>query len=266
MKAQEKFKKLTRNQESWVAGLSDVRAKRAISGKLVSTPHGIHIDSPSEFRRCKVSVSRDRPISCTDQTFDGCTFELQAYAHFTYCTFTDCDFSGADLTYSSFVSCAFVNCEFGNMTLDNTDFVYCSMTGCRADSCNVTGRIYASGQCRSFLARTVPMECPRKGAYTAYKKAVSWDDQEVLVTLEIPREARRSSATGKKCRASMATVRDIRTVHGNRKRNFAISFHDPCFTYRTGQTVRVDNFDTNRFNECAPGIHHFMDPESAMDY
>ena len=38
------------------------------------------------------------------------------------------------------------------------------------------------------------------------------------------------------------------------------------FIYKVGETVTVDNFDDNRFNECAPGIHFYMDREVVEYY
>ena len=41
---------------------------------------------------------------------------------------------------------------------------------------------------------------------------------------------------------------------------------DPCFIYRIGEIVEVPDFDDNRWNECAPGIHFFMDRQNAVEY
>lgn len=44
------------------------------------------------------------------------------------------------------------------------------------------------------------------------------------------------------------------------------SSHDPDFTYKKGETVHVEDFDTNRWNECAPGIHFFITRAEAVAY
>ena len=46
-----------------------------------------------------------------------------------------------------------------------------------------------------------PLQCPDSGSYIGYKKASG-----LVVELEIPADARRSSATSRKCRASKAKV------------------------------------------------------------
>ena len=38
------------------------------------------------------------------------------------------------------------------------------------------------------------------------------------------------------------------------------------FVYIVGETVEVRNFDVNRWNECAPGIHHFITREEVVKY
>ena len=106
-----------------------------------------------------------------------------------------------------------------------------------------------------------PLTCPEKGEYTAFKKA-----DEKIVELRIPADAKRLSATGRKCRANKAVVISITTLDGNPAGNEVRSDHDKSFAYRVGETVEVQNFDENRWNECAPGIHHYITREEAVRY
>ena len=41
---------------------------------------------------------------------------------------------------------------------------------------------------------------------------------------------------------------------------------DSKFIYKVGKYVSVDNFDENRWNECAPGIHFFITRQEAVNY
>ena len=113
----------------------------------------------------------------------------------------------------------------------------------------------------SIYTAFYPLQCPEKGAYTAYKKA-----RGLIVELEIPADAMRSSATSRKCRASKARVISITDVDGNPGGDSVASDYDSDFVYRVGETVEVPNFDTNRWNECAPGIHHFITRGEAVQY
>ena len=46
----------------------------------------------------------------------------------------------------------------------------------------------------------------------------------------------------------------------------AYSQYDCSFTYEVGKTVSVPNFCEDRFNECAEGIHFFINRQEAIDY
>ena len=111
------------------------------------------------------------------------------------------------------------------------------------------------------LDRKIPMACPRSGSFVGYKKCCG----EKIVKLKIPADAARSSALGKKCRCSKAVVLEIRDMNG-KKVNEAASYHDRAFVYREGETVEIKNFDDDRFEECASGIHFFMKYEDAKAY
>lgn len=112
---------------------------------------------------------------------------------------------------------------------------------------------------------------PDEGDIIGWKKA--WTDdtmppKSVIVKLLIPADAQRSNATGRKCRASKARVLDLQDKQGNSlpPDTTAYSGHDTDFTYKKGETVHVENFDTNRWNECAPGIHFFITRIEAVEY
>lgn len=105
------------------------------------------------------------------------------------------------------------------------------------------------------------LQCPESGAYTAYKKA-----RGLIVELEIPADALRSSATSRKCRASKARVISITNADGNPAGDRVASDHDKDFVYVVGQTVEVPDFDTDRWTECSTGIHHFITREEAVNW
>ena len=113
----------------------------------------------------------------------------------------------------------------------------------------------------SFFA----LQCPESGQFEAWKKAIH-DKENVIVHLLVPSTAKRSSATSRKCRVSEAKVLDIKSLDVNEEFTEAKSQHDNSFIYRVGETVKVDNFDDDRWNECAPGIHCFITRQEAVNY
>ena len=109
---------------------------------------------------------------------------------------------------------------------------------------------------------------PDEGDIIGWKKALALDGAPIIVKLLIPADAQRSNATGRKCRASTARVLDLQDKQGNSlpPDTTAYSSFDPDFTYKKGETVHVEDFDTNRWNECAPGIHFFITRIEAVEY
>lgn len=115
----------------------------------------------------------------------------------------------------------------------------------------------------------IPMVCPDTGLFTAWKKAAvlkGRNSLDVIVKLEVPEDARRSSATSRKCRCDKAIVKSITSLDGSESFNSAFSKYDKCFIYEVGKTVSVPDFDENRFNECTSGIHFFVNRQEAVDY
>ena len=79
----------------------------------------------------------------------------------------------------------------------------------------------------------------------------------VICELRIPADAKRSNATGRKCRAARAIV-----ISGE-----GVSRHDQTFIYTPGLVVTPrEPFDDDRWNECGSGIHFFITREEAEAY
>ena len=111
-------------------------------------------------------------------------------------------------------------------------------------------------------ARGSYMACPTDGSFIGWKKASGY-----IVKLQIPEDARRGSAGGEKCRCDKALVVDIQNVDGTKADIETVcSDHDENFVYAVGATVEVSDFDDDRWNECAPGIHFFIDRRAAVEY
>lgn len=109
---------------------------------------------------------------------------------------------------------------------------------------------------------------PDEGDIIGWKKALALDGAPIIVKLLIPSDAKRSNSTGRKCRANKARILDLQDRQGNSlpPDTTAYSRYDTDFTYKKGETVHVENFDTNRWNECAPGIHFFITRIEAAEY
>ena len=109
----------------------------------------------------------------------------------------------------------------------------------------------------------IPYACPDFGMFIGFKKARN----NLIVVLEIPEDAKRLSATGRKCRCDKARVLEIQNLDGTKSDKIeAVSQHDEDFIYRVGEIVSVPDFCKDRWNECSEGIHFFINRQEAVDY
>ena len=138
---------------------------------------------------------------------------------------------------------------------------------CNADLCDAN--LCGANLCGADLygadlrdAKGCYLSCPTEGSFIGWKKASGH-----IVKLRIPEDARRSSATGHKCRCDKAYVMEIQNMDGTKATEDTVrSDHDKNFVYTVGATVEVPDFDDNRWSECAPGIHFFIDRREAVEY
>ena len=105
--------------------------------------------------------------------------------------------------------------------------------------------------------------CP-DGEFIAWKKLA----EQKIAKLKIPAHAKRSSATTLKCRSSEAFVLKILKKENDIWLDVQEGFskHDNSFVYKVGGTVKVDDYDEDRWNECSRGIHFFISREMAEQY
>ena len=108
----------------------------------------------------------------------------------------------------------------------------------------------------------IPYACPDFGMFIGFKKASGY-----IVVLKIPEDAKRLSATGRKCRCDKAKVLEIQNIDGTKANVTNVkSDYDSNFVYEVGKTVSVDNFCEDRWEECSAGIHFFINRQEAVNY
>ena len=116
----------------------------------------------------------------------------------------------------------------------------------------------------AWNARTAfyPLQCPETGSFIGYKKAAG-----KIVMLEICADAKRSSATSRKCRCSKAKVLSITNLDGSESGLTEVrSNYSKKFVYCVGEIAEAPDFDENRWNECTAGIHFFITRGEAVKY
>lgn len=202
------------------------------------------------------------------------------------------DLRGANLQYANLSDADLINADLRNANLigadlRSTDLVGANLVGADLRNANLAcANLYTANLCGADLCganlrstdlrganlRDVKYDsttafyalaCPEEGEFVAWKKVDGY-----IVKLKIPADAKRSSATTRKCRCSHAIVLDIQNLDGtsagiDHLRHDAYSH---ITTYKILDTVIPDSFDDDRWNECSNGIHFFITRQEAVQY
>ena len=171
---------------------------------------------------------------------------------------SEANLSGADLSETNLSETNLSGADLSEADLSEAD-----LSGADLSKANLSGALNIDTLLWDSNTAFYPLQCPQTGTYTAYKKA-----NNLIVELEIPYDALRSSATSRKCRASKAKVISITDLAGRPAGDRVLSdyAYSPKIEYIVGQTIEIPNFDTNRWHECAPGIHHYITREEAVKH
>ena len=187
--------------------------------------------------------------------------------------FSGADLSGADLRSANLRSANLRSADFSGADLSGADLRSANLSGADLRSANLSGADLRSANLsdadlsgvfyNEYTSFFAPI-CPEEGSFIAWKACCD----NLIVKLRVPEDAQRSSATSRKCRCSKAEVIQIEDTEGNVLPDDTIAYsrYDCEFPYQKGKIVEVDDFDTNRWDECSTGIHFFMTRREAVLY
>ena len=162
------------------------------------------------------------------------------------------DLRGADLC----------DADLCNANLHSADLSDAHLCGANLCGANLCGAKNTDKTAWDAYTAFYPLQCPETGSFIGYKKAA-----DKIVMLEICADAKRSSATSRKCRCSKAKVLSITHLDGSDSGLTEVrSNYSKEFVYRVGEVAEVPDFDDNRWNECAAGIHFFITRDEAVKY
>lgn len=227
---------------------------------------------------------------CRDITFSNCKVQ-----NCNYCSAVNYGVNPTEikaLNETTFEYCVFERCRANNfITAAGEKFVNCKFKECDFVGADLISRTTFEHCLADNYTRGFQLACPEKGEYIAFKKArvcvykksgksATSDfvnhklkgiikEMPVIIELKIPKDAKRSSATTRKCRASKAEVLSITSIDGKKRYKKAVAgWHNAYkFVYEVGKTVVPDNgYEENRWIECAAGIHHFITRDEAVAY
>ena len=174
-----------------------------------------------------------------------------SWANLSWADLSRADLSGADLSRAN---------------LSRANLSWADLSGANLSRADLSGADLSRA---SYIEKAknlfYPIACPESGSFIGWKKArIKGSRGECIVKLEIVEDAMRSSATGRKCRCSKATVLEVQGLEGNVLEQAAVSDRDKNFHYVPGSVVSVSDFDENRWNECSTGIHFYITREEAV--
>ena len=190
------------------------------------------------------------------------------------------DLAGADLAWADLADAILIGAKLEDADLKGAFLEGADLNGAYLDRANLEGadlrnavlnganlsgaKLYGANLNGAKNIPFIPLSCPSEGAFIGWKKV----DGYFLVKLQIPEDARRLSATTRKCRCDKALVLDITSLDGEEHYNEVTNnnYNYKKTIYKVGEFVYPDSFDENRWNECSHGIHFFVNKEDAINY
>ena len=189
-------------------------------------------------------------------------------ARLRYANLSRANLRGANLSDADLRNANLDGANFRDADLRDADLSYANLGGANLRDADLRNANLSGANLRDADLRDtknipyIPLECPSDGSFIGWKKV-----NNVLIRLEIPEDARRSSATTKKCRCDKAKVLGFYDLNSNELNiDKIINYRYNTCEYRKGEMVYPDSFDEDRWNECSHGIHFFINKQDAINY
>ena len=158
---------------------------------------------------------------------------------------------GANLYGASLYGADLSEANLYGANLDGADLSGANLSGANLYGANLSGAKNIPAKVTSTTTIT-----PTSGQFIGWKSC----QNGVLVKLMVGKNAKRSNATGRKCRAEYVKVLEVIGAE------FGTSKHDRHTEYRVGKIVRCDKWNEDRWVECGGGIHFFLTRIEAENY
>ena len=176
------------------------------------------------------------------------------------------DFSGSDLSHTWFDHAILRDANFKGATLKEANFRNADLTGADLSGAYLFGAVMEGTLLDDVTTdedtKFFRLHCPEKGAFIGYKRCYN----HRLVTLYIPEDAARTSATMNSCRCDKAYVVSITDFKGKEHFSDAVSLIDEDFIYKSHTMMYAGNFNPDRWRDSTGGIHFWMTKEEAFAY
>ena len=164
--------------------------------------------------------------------------------------------SGANLIGANLIGANLSRADLSGAYLSGANLSRADLSGANLSGANLSGADLSGAKEIPLLVAAQTSIVPEEGQLTGWKKC----KDNILVQLLVGKKAKRSNATGRKCRAEYVKVLAVFGAE------VGVSAHDNRTEYRAGSVVRCDKWEENRWVECGGGIHFFLTRIEAENY
>ncbi len=177
------------------------------------------------------------------------------------------DLSSADLRYADLRYANLRSANLRSANLSSANLRYANLRSADLRSANLRSANLSSAKNLELVLYNgstafFALQCPEEWEFIWWKKCKN----NTIVKLLIPKNAKRSSATTRKCRASEAKVLAIYDSEWKEIKE-TFSSYSYNFLYKKWKVVKPkEEFCEDRWNECASGIHFFITRKEAELY
>ena len=212
-------------------------------------------------------TAENNSITLTVEMAVSCGVSL-ANANLSWASLAGADLAGANLEGAKLEDADISWADLADANLKEANIKDANLKGAFLEGANLAGAVLNAAHLNAAHLNGaknipfIPLSCPSEGAFVAWKKV----EGKYLVKLQVPEDARRSSATSRKCRCDKAMVLEITSLDGNEHYDEVTNNRYNETIYKVGEFVYPDSFDENRWNECSNGIHFFVNKEDAIKY
>ena len=170
------------------------------------------------------------------------------------------DLWGADAQNASFAGADLRDADLGKADLRGADFFHANLQNVKLRGADLQdASLQGAKNIPDLSWMSIVPEC---GSFIGWKRVGAH-----IIKLKILDDAKRSNATGRKCRCSAAEVLEIQNTDGTESGIDRVYNNNYCgANYVVGEIVMPDRFDDDRWDECSNGIHFFITRQEAVDY
>lgn len=219
------------------------------------------------------SMDSERSIIINDCCIEDMSLDQMNLSNidFSWSDIRNVSFKNSILRKCSFDNSLFIDTDFSNSDLRGSSFAGANLRKCVLFSCDARGvnfynSLLEGADLENILTdestQYFRLRCPESGYFKGYKKCFN----QRMVTLLIPKDAGRSSATSNTCRCSKARVLEISNLDRTKFYTEAYSYVDSNFVYRLGEMAVATNYNEDRWSDSTGGIHFYMTWDEAAGY